>query len=95
MHPFAQVLRETRQVAFRQRLELSHHLPSLLYGVEALHPKHDSHLDLQGQYSAKRLVSGVDQPATVHLNTVKSMRLTSVLDLPLLILSYPPITDSR
>ena len=95
MHPFAQDLRETRQVTFRQRLEFLHHLPSLLHGIKTMDPKHDLDLDLQRQHSTKRFVSRVHQPATVHLNTVKSMRLTSVLDLPLLILSHPPITDSR
>ena len=95
VQPLAQDLREARQVAFGQPFQLLHHLFALLHRVETMHPKHDFDLYFQGQHSTKRLVSRVDQPATVHLNTVKSMRLTSVLDLPLLILFYPPITDSR
>ena len=42
----AQVLWETRQIAFGQPFKLTHHLPSLLYGVEAMDPKHDLDLDL-------------------------------------------------
>ena len=39
-----QYLWKARQVTFGQPFELLHHLPSLLYGVEAVHPEHD--LDL-------------------------------------------------
>ena len=42
----AQVLWETRQIAFGQPFKLTHHLPSLLYGVEAMDPEHDLDLDL-------------------------------------------------
>ena len=95
VQPLAQYFREARQIAFRQRLELLHHLLAFVHGVETMDPEHDLNLHLQRQHSTKRFVFRVDQPATVHLNTVKSMRLTSVLNIPLLILSYPPITDSR
>ena len=40
----AQVLWEASQTAFGQPFELLHHLPSLLYGVEAVHPEHDLYL---------------------------------------------------
>ena len=60
VQPLAQVLWKPRQIAFGQPFELLHHLPSLLYGVEAVHPKHDLNLHLQRQHAAKRFVSGVD-----------------------------------
>ena len=95
VQPLAQYFREARQIAFRQRLELLHHFLAFLHGAETMDPEHDFDLHFQRQHSTKRLVFRVDQPATVHLNTTTSRRLTSVLDLPLLILFYPPITDSR
>ena len=76
---FAQMLWQTCQVAFGQPLELLHHLLTLLHGVKTVHPKHDFHLHLQRQHAAKRFVPGVDQPSAVHLDTTKSMRLTSPL----------------
>ena len=74
----AQHLWEARQIAFRQPLQLTHHLLAFVYGVEALHPKHNSHLDLQGQHAAKRFVFRIDQPTAVHLNTTSSWEMTSL-----------------
>ena len=92
---FAQVLWEACQVAFGQPLQLSHHLLSILHRVKTMDPKHNLDLDLEGQHAAKRLVLGIDQPSAVHLDTTSSWQLTTVLDLPLLILWCPPITHSR
>ena len=75
----AQCLRETCQIACGQPLQLSHHLLSLVHGVETMDPKHNLNLDLEGQHAAKRFVLRIDQPSAVHLDTVKSMRLTSPL----------------
>ena len=58
--PFAQMLRQACQVTSGQPLKLLHHLLSLVHGVETLHPKHDFHLDFQGQHAAERFVPGVD-----------------------------------
>ena len=57
---FAQMLRQACQVTFGQSLELLHHLFTFVHGVETVHPKHDFHLDFQGQHTAKRLIPGVD-----------------------------------
>ena len=57
---FAQVLGKPCQIAFGQSLELLHHLLTFVHGVETLHPKHNLHLDFQGQHTAKRFVPGVD-----------------------------------
>ena len=56
----AQMLRETCQVAFGQPLQLLYHLLSLVHGVEAMDPKHNLNLHLQGQHAAKRFVPGID-----------------------------------
>ena len=95
VQPLAQVLWEACQSTFRQRLDFAHHFLVFVHRVEAMDPKHDSHLDLQGQHSAKRLVSGVDQPTAVHFDTTSSWQLTSLQRGAFLILSPPPITDSR
>ena len=73
----AQVLWEASQSTFGQPLELLVYFSPLLVGENAFHPKHNSDLDLQGQHAAKRFVSRVHQPATVHLDTTSSWRLTS------------------
>ena len=57
---FAQTLREACDVAFGQTLELLYHLPSLVYRVKALDPKHDLHLDFQRQHAAKWFVLRID-----------------------------------
>ena len=46
VQPLAQDFREARQVTFRQRLELLHHLFAFVHRVEALYPEHDLDLDL-------------------------------------------------
>ena len=75
----AQYLRKARQVAFGQPLELTHHLLSSVHGVEAMDPKHDFDLDLEGQHNPKRFVFGIHQPATIHFDTTTSRRLASPL----------------
>ena len=65
------MLRQACQVAFGQPLEFSHHLLSLVHGVEAMDPEHDFYLHLQGQHVAKRLVLGIDQPSAVHDDSAK------------------------
>ena len=67
------------QAANGQPIQLPHHFLSLIHRVKTLHPKHDLHLHFQRQHAAKRFVPGVDQPSAVHLDTTKSMRLTSPL----------------
>ena len=91
----AQYLWEACQIAFGQPLQLSHHLLSLVHGVKAMDPKHNLHLDFQGQHAAKRFVLGINQPSAVHPDTIKTRQLTSPLDIPLLILWCPPIPFSR
>ena len=91
----AQMLREACEVAFGQPLQLSYHLLSPVHGVETVHPKHNLDLDFQGEQTAKRLVVGIDQPSTVHPDTVNLRQLTSPLDIPLFILWCPPIPASR
>ena len=65
------MLRQACQVALGQPLEFSHHLLSPVHGVEAMDPKHDFDLHLQGQHVAKRLVLGIDQPSAVHDDSAK------------------------
>ena len=91
----AQVLREACQVAFGQPLQFSHNVLSLVHGVETVHPKHNLNLHLEGQHVAKRFVLRIDQPSAVHPDTVNIRQLTSPLDIPLLILLFPPILTSR
>ena len=67
----AQMLWQACQIAFGQLLEFSHHLLSPVHGVEAMDPKHDFDLHLQGQHVAKRLVLGIDQPSAVHDDSAK------------------------
>lgn len=55
----AQALGQACYTALGQRLELLHHLPSLVNSVETLHPKHDTDLHLQRQHAAKWLVLGI------------------------------------
>ena len=86
----AQMLGEACQVAFGQPLELSHHLLSLVHGVETVHPKHNLDLHLQGQHATKRFVLRIDQPSAVHPDTVNTRQVTSPPDSPLLILWCPP-----
>ena len=83
---FAQMLGEACQVAFGQPLELSHHLLSLVHGVETLDPKHDFQLHLQGQHVAKRLVLGIDHPRQFMM-TAPSMSVASPLCFTLFICS--------
>ena len=66
----AQALGQACHTALGQLLELLHHLLSLVHGVEALDPKHDFYLHLQGQHIAKRFVLGIDQPSAVHVRNV-------------------------
>ena len=90
----AQMLWQACQVAFGQPLELLHHLLSPVHGVEALDPKHNFHLHLQGQHVAKRLVLGIDQPSAVDVDSAKhECGLSALIHLIHLILG--PITHSR
>ena len=89
------MLGEACQVAFGQPLQFSHHLLSLVHGVETVHPKHNLNLHLEGQHVAKRFVLRIDQPSAVHPDTVKIRQLTSPFDFALLILWCPPIPTSR
>ena len=88
------MLRQACQIAFRQPLEFSHHLLSLVHGVEAMDPKHDFYLHLQGQHVAKRLVFGVDQPSAVHDDSAKHECGLSAL-FPLIHPFLGPIPTSR
>ena len=82
---FAQMLRQTCQVAFGQPFELLHHLLSLVHGVKTVHPKHDFDLDFQGQHAAKRFVPRINQPSAVHDdNSVKHGMRSLRSSLPLL-----------
>ena len=91
---FAQMLRQACQIAFGQPLELLHHLLSPVHGVEAMDPKHDFFLHLQGQHVAKRLVFGVDQPSAVHDDSAKHECGLSAL-FPLIHPFLGPIPTSR
>ena len=88
------MLRQACQVALGQPLEFSHHLLSPVHGVEAMDPKHDFYLHLQGQHVAKRLVFGVDQPSAVHDDSAKHECGLSAL-FHLIHLFLGPITHSR
>ena len=90
----AQMLWQACQIAFGQPLELLHHLLSPVHGVEAMDPKHDFHLDLQGQHVAKRLVLGINQPSAVHDDSAKHECGLSAL-FHLIHLFLGPITYSR
>ena len=90
----AQMLWQACQIAFGQLLEFSHHLLSPVHGVEAMDPKHDFYLHLQGQHVAKRLVFGVDQPSAVHDDSAKHECGLSAL-FHLIHLFLGPITHSR
>ena len=63
----SQDFRIPHQVTLGQLLEFTHHLLSLVHGVEAMDPEHDFDLYLQGQHAAKRLVVGVNQSSAVHV----------------------------
>ena len=88
------MLRQACQIGFGQPLEFSHHLLSPVHGVEAMDPKHDFHLDLQGQHVAKRLVLGINQPSAVHDDSAKHECGLSAL-FHLIHLFLGPITYSR
>ena len=90
----AQMLWQACQIAFGQPLEFSHHLLSPVHGVEAMDPKHDFDLHLQGQHVAKRLVLGIDQPSAVHDDSAKHECGLSAL-FHLIHLFLGPITHSR
>ena len=79
----AQGLWEACHVTCGQPLDFLHHLLSFVHRVEAVDPKHDLNLDLEGQHAAKRFVFWIHQPATVHFDTTTSRRLTIVLNIPL------------
>ena len=49
-----------------QPIQLPHHFLSLIHRVKAMDPKHDLHLDFQGQHMAKRFVPRIHQPSAVH-----------------------------
>ena len=86
---FAQVLGKPCQGAFGQSLQLLHHLLTLVHGVETVHPKHNLNLDFQGQHATKRFVLGINESSAVHLDTTKSMRLTSPLSVSYTHLTLP------
>ena len=90
----AQALGQACHIALGQLLKFLHHLLSLVHGVEALDPKHNFHLHLQGQHIAKRFVLGIDQPSAVHDDSTKhECDLSALFHLIHLLLG--PITHSR
>ena len=56
----AQTCRVPHDAAFRQFFKLFQHLLPLVHGVKTVHPKHDFHLDLQGEHITKRSVVRID-----------------------------------
>ena len=88
---FAQMLRQTCQVAFGQPFELLHHLLSLVHGVKTVHPKHDFDLDFQGQHAAKRFVPRINQPSAVHDDNSVKHGMRSLRAVPLY--SWVPWTN--
>ena len=88
------MLGQACQVTFGQPLKLLHHLLSLVHGVEAMDPKHDLDLDLQGQHVAKRFVLRIDQPSAVHDDSAKHECGLSAL-FHLIHLFLGPITHSH
>ena len=92
---FAQVLWQVCQGAFGQSLELLHHLLTLLHGIKTVHPKHNLNLDFQGQYAAKRFVSGIDQPSAVHDDNSVKHGMGSLRAVLLNHRFLGPITHSR
>ena len=91
---FAQVLGKACEIAFGQPFQLLHHLLSFVHGVETMDPKHDFDLDFQGQYAAKRFVSGINQPSAVHDDSAKH-GMGSLRAVPLNHGFLGPITHSR
>ena len=91
---FAQVLRQACQVTFGQSLELLHHFFTSVHSIEAMDPKHDLHLHLQGQHAAKRFILGVDEPSAVHDHCLQP-ELRSLYYTPLIHGVLEPITHSR
>ena len=63
---FAQVLGKPCHVAFGQSLQLLDHLLTLIHRIETMDPKHNLDLDFQRQYTAKRLISGINKSTAVH-----------------------------
>ena len=68
------------------------HLLSLIHSVEAMDPKHNLDLHLQGQHAAKRFVLRINQPSAVHLDSAKLRQLTSLRGVPLV---YPPVSTNH
>ena len=89
-HPRAKSLAPLTQ----SDLEFSHHLLSPVHGVEAMDPKHDFYLHLQGQHVAKRFVLRIDQPSAVHDDSAKHECGLSAL-FHLIHLFLGPITHSH
>ena len=91
---FAQMLRQACQVTFRQSLELLHHLFTLVHRIETVHPKHNFHLDFQGQHTAKRLILGIHESSAVHDHRLQH-ELRSLYWVLLIHGVLEPITHSR
>ena len=91
---FAQMLRQACQVTFRQSLELLHHLFTLVHRIETVHPKHNFHLDFQGQHTAKRLILGIHESSAVHDHRLQH-ELRSLSCVPLIHGVLEPITHSH
>ena len=91
---FAQVLRQACEVTFGQSLELLYHLFTLVHSIETMNPKHDFHLDFQGQHTAKRLIPGINESSAVHDDRLQH-ELRSLYCLPLIHGFLGPITHSH
>ena len=69
---FAQVLGKPCQVTFGQPFQLLDHLLAFVHRIETMDPKHNLDLDLQGQHTTKRFISGINKSTAVHVeNRVK------------------------
>ena len=91
---FAQVLGKPCEVTFGQPFQFLIYFSPLLVGKNTFYPKHDSDLDFQGQYAAKWLILGIDQPSTIHDDSAKH-EMGSLCAGPFIHWFLGPITHSR